>query len=284
MTYQDDSSDDASTDSTFDGGNGSNGNDSSDSSDSSDAGASSDGATSDDASTVSASDGGTSDAGTSDAGTSDAGTSDGGSSDAGTSDAGTSDGGSSDAGTSSTSSSVDLTATVPIPSGINANLSSASQATMLTALGNPGTPDPGCGPVAPALQSLMKTASVGPFRVTGLSPAVDALTRVFAAVQSARPDLYAALGTAGMLCVRYVRGSTTNFSNHSWGTAIDMTIGGVLTQRGSTTVTQGLVDLAPFMAAESFFWGAGFNPTPDGMHFEASNELISQWKANGTIP
>lgn len=63
-----------------------------------------------------------------------------------------------------------------------------------------------------------------------------------------------------------------------------MTIGGVLTARGSTTVTQGLVDLAPFMAAESFFWGAGFSPTPDGMHFEASNELISQWKANGTIP
>jgi hypothetical protein len=144
--------------------------------------------------------------------------------------------------------------------------------------------DPGCGPVAPALQRLMKTASVGPFRVTGLIPAVDALARVFAAVQSAKPDLYAVLGTDGMLCVRYVRGSTTNISNHAWGTAIDMKIGGVLTNRGSTTVTQGLVDLAPFMAAERFFWGAGFSPTPDGMHFEVSRELLAAWKSDGTLP
>ena len=155
---------------------------------------------------------------------------------------------------------------------------------MMNAFGNPGTPDPGCGPSSPALAPLMKTANVGPFRVTGFGAAVDALTRVFAAVQAAKPDLYAVLGTQGMLCVRYVRGSTTNFSNHAWGTAIDMTIGGILTQRGSTDMTQGLVDLAPFMAAESFFWGAGFSPTVDGMHFEASNELIAQWKANGTIP
>ncbi|MDR3664755.1 MAG: M15 family metallopeptidase [Mycobacterium sp.] len=84
--------------------------------------------------------------------------------------------------------------------------------------------------------------------------------------------------------MRFVRGSTTNFSNHSWGTAIDITIGGVLTPRGSQTVQQGLVDLAPFMAAERFFWGAGFSTTPDGMHYEASAELIADWKANGTIP
>jgi hypothetical protein len=191
---------------------------------------------------------------------------------------------SSDASNSSSSSAANYTTTVPIPSGINNGLSEAAQTTMMTAFGNPGTPDPGCGPSSAALAPLMKTASVGPFRVTGFGAAVDALTRVFAAVQAAKPDLYAVLGTQGMLCVRYVRGSTTNFSNHAWGTAIDMTIGGVLTQRGSTNVTQGLVDLAPFMAAESFFWGAGFNPTVDGMHFEASNELITQWKSNGTIP
>jgi hypothetical protein len=178
---------------------------------------------------------------------------------------------------------VDFKKMVAIPSGINSGVSAASQATMLSALGVPGTPQDSCGTPSPALQKLMKTASVGPFRVTGLVPAVDALTRVFAAVKSARPDLYALLGTAGMLCVRHVRGSTTNFSNHSWGTAIDITIGGQLTPRGSTTVQQGLVDLAPFMHAERFFWGAAF-PTPDGMHFEASNELIADWKSNKTIP
>jgi hypothetical protein len=251
------------------------------------------------------SDGGSADAGTTDPGPSDGGavagtttttvatdgSSDAGSSDASSSDAGSTDAGSSDASTTTTSDAstpaaptIDYTVMVAIPSSINDALSSADQATMLNALGNPGTPDPGCGPSSAALQKLMKTASVGPFRVTGLGPAVDALTRVFAAVQSAEPALYTLLGTQGMLCVRYVRGSTTNFSNHAWGTAIDMTIGGVLTPRGSATVSQGLLSLCPYMHAEQFFWGAGFSPTPDGMHYEASNELIAQWKTNGSIP
>ncbi len=279
MAYQDDPSDDASTDTSSNGG------------------ASSDAASSDSTSDASSNDGSTSDTASSDSTSSDDSTSVSSFGDSSSSDGASSNGASSNGvsssssdgaapldASSSSSPATDSKASVPIPSGINANLTSADQATMLSALGNPGTPDPNCGAVAPALQKLMKTASVGPFNVTGLSAAVDALARVFAAVQSAKPDLYAVLGTAGMLCVRYVRGSTTNFSNHSWGTAIDMTIGGVLTPRGSTTVTQGLVDLAPFMAAERFFWGAGFSPTPDGMHFEASHELITDWKSNGTIP
>jgi hypothetical protein len=204
-----------------------------------------------------------------------------GGSDAGSSDASTAT--ASDAGTPTAPAAIDYTVMVAIPAGINNGVSAADQATMLNAFGNPGTPDPGCGPSSPALQKLMKTASVGPFRCTGLGPAVDALTRVFAAVQAAEPALYAMLGTQGMLCVRFVRGSTTNFSNHSWGTAIDLTINGVLTPRGSTTVSQGLLSLCPYMLAEQFFWGAGF-PTPDGMHYEVSNELITAWKANGTIP
>jgi hypothetical protein len=173
---------------------------------------------------------------------------------------------------------------VAIPAGINDGLTDPSNDVMQNALGNPGTPDPGCGPSSAAMQKLIKTANVGPFRVTGLIPAVDALTRVFSAVQSAKPDLYAVLGSSGMLCVRYVRGSTTNLSNHSWGTAIDINISGVLTPRGSTTVQQGLVDLCPFMHAEQFYWGAGFSPTPDGMHFEVSAELLAQWKSDGTLP
>jgi D-alanyl-D-alanine dipeptidase len=204
-----------------------------------------------------------------------------GGSDAGSSDASTAT--ASDAGTPTAPAAIDYTVMVAIPAGINNGVSAADQATMLNAFGNPGTPDPGCGPSSPALQKLMKTASVGPFRCTGLGPAVDALTRVFAAVQAAEPALYAMLGTQGMLCVRFVRGSTTNFSNHSWGTAIDLTINGVLTPRGSTTVSQGLLSLCPYMLAEQFYWGAGF-PTPDGMHYEVSNELITAWKANGTIP
>jgi hypothetical protein len=173
---------------------------------------------------------------------------------------------------------------VAIPTGINVGLTSISPATMMKTLGNPGKLDPGCGPMSAALSKLVKKGNVGPFTVTGLIPAVDALTRVFSAVKSSKPDLYKLLGTDGMLCVRYVRGSTTNISNHAWGSAIDITIGGFLTPRGSKTVSQGLVDLAPFMQAEQFFWGAGFNPTPDGMHYEVSSELMAQWRSNGTIP
>ena len=210
------------------------------------------------------------------------------SSDAGSSDSGSSDSGSSDGSsatsTSSSSSAVNYSVFVAIPSGINDGLTSLDPATMMSTFGNPGTPNPGCGPSSAAMQKLMKTASVGPFRVTGLIPAVDALTRIFSAVQTSKPDLYQTLGTDGMLCVRYVRGSTTNLSNHAWGSAIDIKIGGVLTNRGSTTVQQGLVDLYPFMHAEQFFWGAGFSPTPDGMHFEVSRELLAQWRSDGTLP
>ena len=95
--------------------------------------------------------------------------------------------------------------------------------------------------------------------------------------------LYAVLTTAGMTCCRAVRGSTTNYSNHSWGTAIDMSIKGVLTPLGSTTVQEGIAEAAPFFLAERFFWGAGYSSRKDAMHFEASHELIQDWKKAGSI-
>jgi hypothetical protein len=47
----------------------------------------------------------------------------------------------------------------------------------------------------------------------------------------------------------------------------------------------GLVRLAPFFQEEKFFWGAGFKPKEfeDAMHFEASEELIGDWKKKGII-
>lgn len=180
--------------------------------------------------------------------------------------------------------SADLMEMVPIPLGINAGLTAVSPQAMIAALGDPGVPKPECGIPSPSLTSMLEDADVGPFRVTALRPVVEALTRVFSAVAAARPDLYGVLGASRMLCVRNVRGSETSLSNHAWGSAIDVTIGGVLTPRGSYTVAQGLVDLAPFMAAERFFWGAGYTTMPDGMHFEASAELIADWKADGGIP
>jgi len=174
---------------------------------------------------------------------------------------------------------------VPIPSGINAGLTAASQSQMIAALGTPGALTQDCSSITnKALAKLIVTEDVGPFKATGLKPAVEALKRVFAAIKAAKPDLYAVLTTAGMTCCRAVRGSTTNFSNHSWGSAIDMSIHGKLTPLGSQTVQQGLVDMAPFFHAERFFWGAGYHTRPDGMHFEVSNELLHDWKTNHTIP
>ena len=77
-----------------------------------------------------------------------------------------------------------------------------------------------------------------------------------------------------MLCARLVRGSTSASSNHSWGTAIDLTLDGVLDQRGDGRVQVGLTRIAPIFNRHSWFWGAGFR-TEDGMHFEASDELLS---------
>ena len=79
-----------------------------------------------------------------------------------------------------------------------------------------------------------------------------------------------------MLCARYVRGSQTNISNHSWGTAIDLTIEGQLDPRGNNQVQFGLQLIAPIFNAQGWFWGAGFT-TEDGMHFEAGQALAGGW-------
>jgi hypothetical protein len=165
--------------------------------------------------TTSSSDAQTPDAGTD--GSAQAASTDGTSTDSGTtsatSDGGTTDATPSDAGT--TAAPVDYKQIVPIPAGINSGLTAVGNADMIAAFGAPGAKTTDCSAIAnTALAQLTVTASVGPFNVTGLKPAVDAVARVFAAVQSAKPDLYALLGTEGMSCVRLVRGSTTNFSNH----------------------------------------------------------------------
>src|ERR1044071_3571367 len=125
---------------------------------------------------------------------------------------------------------------VPIPArtDMNTGLNPALPATMKALLGRPGRLTRDCSDITnEKLQRNMVTASVGPFRVTGLKPAVDSLTQVFADLKAENPDLHAVLRSAGMLCCRAVRGSTSNFSNHSWGTAIDLQIESDLDELGS---------------------------------------------------
>jgi Putative peptidoglycan binding domain/D-alanyl-D-alanine carboxypeptidase len=130
------------------------------------------------------------------------------------------------------------------------------------------------------LSPLIVTDNVGPFRATGLLPAIESLKEVMAEIKQQESEVYNALGTAGMQCARFVRNSTTTISNHSWGTAIDLTLQGRLDVRGDNRVQIGLAKIAPIFNRHGWFWGAGFR-TEDGMHFEVSDEKIRTWHASG---
>lgn len=167
---------------------------------------------------------------------------------------------------------------------LNGGLHAARNATMLARIGNP-RPSYGtdCAPVEdPLIRSLIVTEDVGPFRATGLAPAVAGLRAILSDIQREFPDIQAALGSAGMLCCRLVRGSATAISNHSWGTAIDLTIDGVLDVRGDGRAQAGLVAIHPIFNRHGFFWGAAFR-IEDAMHFEASEELIERWSKEGVF-
>ncbi len=173
-----------------------------------------------------------------------------------------------------------ITGTVPRPdaASINVGLKFVSNSFMLAKIGNPrDSYSQLCQtPTLPLLRRNLVLDSVGPFRVTGLVPAVLSLKAVMIDIEREQPAVYRALGTAGMLCCRWVRGSTTAISNHSWGTAIDLTLNGVLDVYGNNQVQRGLTLIAPIFNRHGWFWGAAFR-TEDGMHFEASESLIQQW-------
>jgi hypothetical protein len=177
-----------------------------------------------------------------------------------------------------------ITDLIPIPGGINPGVNGARQVTMKSLLGNPRrnfTDD--CQPVTNSvLRSLLKTANVGPFTVTGLGPAIDSLKEVLSEIKEKEPVVFAGLGTAGMLCARLVRGSRSSISNHSWGTAIDLKLNGVLDPRGDRrrTVQVGMSLIAPIFNRHKWYWGAGF-PIEDSMHFELSDQKIRELHAAG---
>ncbi len=64
----------------------------------------------------------------------------------------------------------------------------------------------------------------------------------------------------------------------SWGTAVDLTLNGVLDARGDDQVFYGLTLIAPIFQRHGWFWGAGFR-TEDGMHFEGGKALFDGWVA-----
>jgi hypothetical protein len=168
----------------------------------------------------------------------------------------------------------------PAPGTVNIGLTAVSNGHMLAMLGEPllggGYTSQCRTPSQPRLRRNLVTDTIGPFRVTGLVPAVLSLKEVMTDIAAEQPAAYQALGTAGMLCCRLVRGSDSAISNHSWGTAIDLTLNGVLDAYGDDKVQHGLSLIAPIFNRHGWYWGAVFRKE-DGMHFEASRDLIDQW-------
>jgi hypothetical protein len=156
--------------------------------------------------------------------------------------------------------------------------------TMLEILGNPRESySQDCQGITNArLKDLVETRQIGPIKVTMLKPALDSIERVMNRLKETDPDIYEKVGTAGALCVRFIRGSSTSISNHSWATAIDLTLEGQLDGFADGGTQFGLLILAEYFNDEGWFWGAAYR-REDSMHFEVGEETLRAWQAEGKL-
>jgi hypothetical protein len=105
---------------------------------------------------------------------------------------------------------------------------------MLEVFGIPGQKTQDCSPATGTFKKrVVARVDVGPFKVSGLDIAVQSLKAVFAEAEEQIPNVVAAVKSDGMLCVRHKRGNPDSFSNHSWGTAIDLFFGDDAVPQGS---------------------------------------------------
>lgn len=179
---------------------------------------------------------------------------------------------------------MDYSKRVPVPTdgSINGGLSPTGSS-LKNIYGTPGPLTVNCSPVTnQRLKADFVTADVGPFKVTGLKPAVQALARAFAKVKVEKLELYDQIKTAGMVCCRLIRGSQSSYSIHSWGGAIDLYCGESVVPLGSTLTNLGVLELYPYLHNEGFYWGAEFSRV-DAMHFEVAAETVAKWKAAGLL-
>lgn len=89
--------------------------------------------------------------------------------------------------------------------------------------GVPGQKTRECSPARGAFrQRIVSGVDDGPVRVSGLNKGVESLKAALDEAEEQIPDVVAALKTAGMLCVRVKRTNPNSFSNHGWGSALDL--------------------------------------------------------------
>jgi len=167
---------------------------------------------------------------------------------------------------------------VPIPpkDQVNINLSSAREPTMMNKFGNPGKLTKECSnPTGTFLNRIKYGVDVGPFKVEGLDYAVESLIQIFSEVKRVLPQVYAEVKNDGMLCVRQRHNNPSRYSNHSWGTAIDLYFGNDVVPQGVHLTHRGNLLLAPFFNKYGWYWGAEFSgDSVDSMHFELAEETI----------
>jgi hypothetical protein len=175
---------------------------------------------------------------------------------------------------------------IPIPyKGINTRYSPARVSTMKAVFGSPVgklTNDCNEDAISPKIAKRIKTRKIGKWKFRGLDLFLDVIEQVFAEYAVKYPDAYNDLHQEGMLCVRLVRGSKSQPSNHSWGTAVDLGFGDAVDSRGDGFCFKGMLDLYAIAKKYKLFWGASFS-TEDAMHFEASEQLVREWSETGLI-
>ena len=80
---------------------------------------------------------------------------------------------------------------------------------------------------------------------------------------------------AGAFVPRFVRGSSTNLSNHAFGTAFDINAAwnGLGCLPALVGKTGSVRELVPYANKLGFYWGGHYNSRKDGMHFEIAKVL-----------
>ena len=182
--------------------------------------------------------------------------------------------------TGGSSAPLSLSDRVPIPprNQMNAGLSACTESAMLAKFGRPGELTAECSaPTGAFLNRVRQGFDVGPFKVTGLDYALESLLQVFSEVRQDNRQLYDQVKNEGMLCVRARRHNPGRYSNHSWGTAIDIYFGKEVVPQGSVLTHRGNFLLAPYFNRHGWYWGAGFSgDSVDSMHFELAQETIGK--------
>ncbi len=158
---------------------------------------------------------------------------------------------------------------------------------LLEVFGQPATKIEGlCGKVdREPLRSQLRTENIGGFSVTMLGPAVDSLKYVLGEIEKSEPELRVRLGSLGTLCVRYMQGASGVLSNHSFGTAIDISIDQQIIPLGTTgtgELAQSLRRVAEYFERAGWVWGGRLR-IPDPQHFEIGSELFERWVAAGSL-